>query len=101
MKLLNERTLDEIASLTRGVFRFHELWLRETTVAGSRWQRAHLRREIIPGVDARSVRSPATGVLSLTTMHEGNMRATPAIRRSPVTVNLAFTWSGWTIMFTG
>ncbi len=49
MKLLHERTLDEVARLTRGVFRFRELWLRETTVAGSRWQRAHLRREIITG----------------------------------------------------
>ncbi len=49
MKLLDSYTLDEIASLTRGVFRFRELWLRETTVTGSRWQAAHLRREIITG----------------------------------------------------
>lgn len=49
MKLLDRQTLDEIASLTKGLFRFRELWIRETTVAGSRWQEAHLRREIISG----------------------------------------------------
>ncbi|MBS0900180.1 hypothetical protein JK233_23280, partial [Pantoea dispersa] len=49
MNLIDSNTMDDIAALTRGVFRLRELWLRETRIAGSTWQAAQVRREIVTG----------------------------------------------------
>lgn len=49
VNLIDSNTMDDIAALTRGVFRLRELWLRETRIAGSTWQAAQVRREIVTG----------------------------------------------------
>ncbi|MGF6477672.1 hypothetical protein ABIE06_004529, partial [Pantoea dispersa] len=43
VNLIDSHTMDDIAALTRGVFRLRELWLRETRIAGSTWQAAQVR----------------------------------------------------------
>ncbi|NIG16202.1 hypothetical protein F3J36_19485 [Pantoea sp. Cy-640] len=47
--MIDRHTMDDIAALTRGVFRLRELWLRETRTVGGTWQAAQVRREIVTG----------------------------------------------------
>ncbi|NIG36694.1 hypothetical protein F3J42_22795 [Pantoea sp. Ap-959] len=101
MNLIDSHTMDDIAALTRGVYRLRELWLRETRIAGGTWQAAQVRREIVTGGGRVICTLSGDGGLVPGLHPRRRFRGTRAAPKSCTPGMPASGWSGLTRTATG